>query len=244
MAPKGKSLRSEGSRPDDMPGDGGLPAGRFSAWLRLARKSLRDDVEVDVPCGGCIACCASSHFVHVRPEETRALARIPLELLFPAPGLPEGNVVMGYDEHGRCPMLTDAGCSIYEDRPLTCRTYDCRVFAAAGIEADTELITERTRRWLFSYPTAEDRALHKAVRAAAAFIREHRDALSGDRTGSARVGLDPPHVALLAVKVYETFVASGDALGEDARAFPRSSAELIEALVEANARFERGRGKG
>lgn len=33
-----------------------LPAGRFSSWL--------DQIGVDVPCGTCTACCASSQFVH------------------------------------------------------------------------------------------------------------------------------------------------------------------------------------
>ncbi|MFA6001077.1 MAG: hypothetical protein WC828_03075 [Thermoleophilia bacterium] len=39
------------------------------------------------------------------------------------------------DCDGCCPMLIDGGCSIYEHRPLTCRIYDSRVFAAAGIVA-------------------------------------------------------------------------------------------------------------
>ncbi|HUS62357.1 MAG TPA: hypothetical protein VMY34_09180, partial [Acidimicrobiales bacterium] len=86
-----------------------------------------------------------------------------------------GNVVMGYDERGRCPMLVDSGCSIYEHRPRTCRTYDCRVFPAAGVEpeeATKSLILRQSRRWRFSFPTELDRAQHDEVRAAAA--RAHR----------------------------------------------------------------------
>jgi hypothetical protein len=60
-------------------------------------------------------------------------------------------------------MLTDGRCSIYEQRPLTCRTYDCRAFAAAGIPADGDLITRQTRRWTFSHPTQDDRDQHSAV---------------------------------------------------------------------------------
>ena len=90
-------------------------------------------------------------------------------LLFPAPGLPKGHVLMGYDQHGCCPMLVDGACSIYDTRPRTCRTYDCRVFPAAGIEADDDkpLIAARARRWVFTHPTAADAADHDAVRAAA-----------------------------------------------------------------------------
>ena len=88
----------------------------------------------DVPCGTCTACCTSSQFVHIEPDERDALAHIPAELLFPAPGRPRGHVLLGYDERGHCPMLVDGACSIYAHRPRTCRTYDCRVFAAAGVD--------------------------------------------------------------------------------------------------------------
>ena len=49
---------------------------------------------------------------------------------------------MGFDERGRCPMLTDAGCSIYAHRPRTCRTFDCRVFTAAGLSPESPAIAE------------------------------------------------------------------------------------------------------
>ena len=156
---------------DDQP----LAAGRFSQWLAEMERALRGEADADVPCGGCTACCTSSQFVHIGPEETATLARIPAALRFPAPGLPKGHVVLGYDQRGHCPMLVDGACSIYEDRPRTCRTYDCRVFAAAGIDADKPAIAERVRRWRFDVATDADHTLLDAVRAAAAFVDE-RDA--------------------------------------------------------------------
>src|SRR5690349_2465179 len=113
---------------------GDLPAGAFVAWLDTMQRALRGETDADVPCAGCTACCRSSQFVHIGPDETDTLAHIPRELLFPAPRQPEGNVVLGYDANGCCPMLTEAGCSIYEHRPRACRMYDCRVFAAAGVD--------------------------------------------------------------------------------------------------------------
>src|SRR4051812_18756771 len=105
------------------------PAGEFSSWLRHTRRALHlKTVGADVPCGECTGCCRSSLFIHIKPEETRARARIPKALQFPAPGLPKGNVLMGYNKKGECPMLVDGKCSIYEDRPQTCRDYDCRIF--------------------------------------------------------------------------------------------------------------------
>jgi len=77
---------------------------------------------------------------------------------------------MGYDERGHCPMLVDDRCSIYEHRPRACRTYDCRVFAATGIEPDSPLLRERIAQWEFSYPTERDSDAHRSLMASAARI--------------------------------------------------------------------------
>jgi hypothetical protein len=156
-----------------------LAAGDFSVWLDEMQAALRGERDADVPCDGCTACCTSAQFVHIGPAETATLSHIPRELLFPAPLHPRGHLVLGYDEHGHCPMLVDNRCSIYEHRPIACRTYDCRVFPASGLDPgddDKPLIAERARRWRFSYPTPHDRALHDAVRAAAEFARDGRSA--------------------------------------------------------------------
>jgi uncharacterized protein len=211
-----------------------LPAGGFSAWLRRTRAALLGEGGADVPCGECSACCTTSHFVHVGPEETQTLARIPRELLFSAPGLSAGNVVLGYDEQGHCPMLADGRCSIYEQRPLTCRTYDCRVFAAAGITADREPITRQVRRWKFGHPTPDDRAQHVAVRAAATFVREHAECFPGG-AGSR----DPALVAVLAIKVCDVFLEPGDESGATGRA--SSDLDVARAVMEVNERFEAAR---
>ena len=156
---------------DDPP----LAAGSFSDWLVSMRSALRGERDADVPCDGCTACCTSSQFVHIEPDETDTLAHIPQALLFPAPGSPFGRLVLGYDENGHCPMLVDGACSIYEHRPRTCRTYDCRVFAASGVAVDDErqvAIAERSARWRFDFASDLDRAHYDAVHAAAASVEE------------------------------------------------------------------------
>jgi Fe-S-cluster containining protein len=205
------------NRPDD------LPAGAFGAWLDQMRCALRHEADADVACGACSACCSTSHFVHVGRDEPDALAAIPRELLFAAPGMPAGHYVLGYDELGRCPLLDDDGrCTIYEYRPLTCRTYDCRVFAAAGIDADREEITRRARRWRFDGAAPRDREEHAAVRAAARFVRDNAAAFPG-----AAVPDDPGQLAVLAVKVAGVFLPAGPA-GQGADA-----ATIAEAVVRA-----------
>jgi Fe-S-cluster containining protein len=167
-----------------------IAAGPFSEWLDGMARALRGEGESNVPCGGCTACCTSSQFVHIEPDEHETLAHIPAALRFPAPGLPPGNVLLGYDERGHCPMLVDDECSIYEHRPRTCRTYDCRIFPATGFEADDAAqgaIAQRARRWRFEFPAPIDRVRIDAVRAAAAAVA--RDQGPGNATRLAVLSL-------------------------------------------------------
>ena len=127
----------------------------FSEWRAALRRSLEDGVSTGVPCDGCTACCRSHQFVLIEPDEAATLKRIDGSLLAPAPGRPPGWKVLGFDQDGRCPMLGESGCTIYEDRPRTCRVYDCRVFAAAGVDPDQPLVATRARTWVFSGVPAE-----------------------------------------------------------------------------------------
>ena len=172
-----------------------LDAGDFSSWLAEMRAALRGERASDVPCGECTACCTSSQFVHIGPDEADTLAHVPSELLFPAPGMPRGHVVLGYDERGHCPMLVDGVCSIYEHRPRTCRTYDCRIFPATGVpvDADKPLIAGQAARWRFGFPTPADRTALAAVQSTAA-------SLSAENPGNPRA------VAVRAVELHEAYV--------------------------------------
>lgn len=203
----------------DVTDSSALPAGSFSSWVKHTRSAVADKGTADVPCGTCIACCTSSYFIHVGPEEKGALRAIPKALLFPAPGLPKGNVLMGYDEHGRCPMLKNGQCSIYEDRPKTCRNYDCRVFPAAGIEnVGRDLIERQARRWRFSYPEPVDRTEHDAVQTAARFLRDN-----ADRFPRGALPTGATQLAILAIRVFEVFLEPDTA--------KRTDFEIVEAIV-------------
>jgi hypothetical protein len=197
-----------------------LVAGDFSAWADAMRLAIREQRDSDVPCNGCTACCRSSQFVHIAPDETETLAHIPTELLFPAPGRPRGHVVLGYDERGHCPMLIDDQCSIYEHRPNACRTYDCRVFAAAGIDAGAEKpeITHRVRRWVFSFPAPDDRTERDAVLAAAAFLGDRPDMMR-----DAGIPENETQLAVAAFDVHEVFLHRDEQTGRLAVIEPDAS---------------------
>lgn len=206
-----------------------LPAGRFSSWLHHTQNALINENGVEVPCDKCNACCRSFYFIHIGPEETRTLSRIPKELLFAAPGYPKGNMLLGYDENGHCPMLIDNKCSIYEDRPLTCRNYDCRIFPAAGLAAgddDKPLITQQIRRWKFSFPGLLDRTQYSAVQAAATFLKEHAECFP-----AGVIPRNSTQLAVLAIKVYDVFLRLNAESNQTGRVF--SDLEVVTAVMEA-----------
>lgn len=199
-------------------------AGPFSQWLRAMRGALAGSSGMDVACGDCRGCCTSSYFIKVRAHEKAALEHIGADNLRPAPGATNGNLLMGFDEHGHCFMFVDGGCSIYPHRPETCRTYDCRVFTAAGMSAgpDKSEINDRIASWRFEYPDTRDHDEHRAVTAAANFIRQHVIRFPGGRVPSR-----PSEVAVLAVKTYEVFLDP-----------PSSDAEIAAAIIAASRDFD------
>jgi uncharacterized protein len=209
-----------------------LEAGDFSAWLTEMQGAIRGERASVVPCGGCTACCTSSQFVHIGPDETDTLSQIPAGLLFPAPRRPPGNVVLGYDERGHCPMLIDNQCSIYEHRPRTCRTYDCRVFPASGVDADDDkvLIAEQARRWQFEFPGQADRDQHDAVRAAATFLHDHGGLLP-DRAGPT----NSTQRAVLAIEIHDVFLRRDEATGQPTVIDP--DPDVVRAEVERRRGF-------
>ena len=191
-----------------------ITAGKFSSWLRRILESLETGEGMDVECGDCRACCTSSLFIRIEPDETDALSSIPGELLFPAPLFPKGNMVMGYDEKGHCPMFRDNACSVYRDRPRICRKYDCRILAATGFREDDarKLINMQADRWRFDIEDEEDRESLEAVNRAARFISDNeKDFPSGF------VSHNPVQRAVLAIRAYGMFYGpdSGDTPASD-----------------------------
>jgi hypothetical protein len=186
-------------------------------WLGEIGRALASGEASEVPCGACTACCSAAQFVHVGPDEVASLASIPEELLFPAPGLPYGHQLLGYDEQGRCPPLGDAGCTIYQTRPRACRVYDCRVFTATGVlpdEPPKAKIAQRARSWRFAVTTPAERAQWAALHRAADFVAALPEAAAAGPTAQ----------ALAALKVHGLF------LGDDGPRVP-DRAEVLAALA-------------
>ena len=180
----------------------GVNAGPFGEWLAAMRQVLRGERDADVPCGDCIGCCVSSYPIPLRPEDVRARAEVPEQYLLGTMAAGE-RWMMGFREDGRCPFMIGRQCGIYAERPQTCRDYDCRIYAAAGLlpDGDRTVIEQRVREWEFSFTSDAERTDAEAVHRAAQFIRAHATLFpAGMRAGSATAA------AVLAVKVYPLFL--------------------------------------
>jgi Fe-S-cluster containining protein len=200
---------------------GNLPAGEFARWLH---GYLRAQTEVepanDVPCGDCNACCRASYIVPIQSDERETLARIPPAWLTRSArdGLPQWALVQACA--GNCPMLVDNACSIYAQRPQTCRRFDCRVFAATGVglgSGPRARLNARVWQWRFEYPSELDAECQNAVLAAAAFLRRRGDLIESDVAPT-----DAGELAKAAVFVHEIFL--------DSQLSARADAEIAEAI--------------
>lgn len=174
-------------------------------WLEdFSRVQRQVRADANVPCGKCNACCRSSYFIYIRREEQPTLDCIPERYLTPAPQPFVGDLVMHPDSDGRCPMLIGNRCSIYSVRPQTCRNYDCRAFAAAGLDlrdARQSAVQRRVAQWSFTYPSAVDLRRHQAVRVAARFMERH-----GTRVDPGLSVVDPGELAKAAIAVHSLFL--------------------------------------
>jgi Fe-S-cluster containining protein len=168
-------------------------------------------------------------FIHIKPKETQTLRRIPRALLFPAPGRPKGHVLMGYNDKGQCPMLIYDQCSIYEDRPQTCRDYDCRIFAATGISVDQQTqpeIAQRVQEWVFNFESIESREEDRILKEAAAFLGKNRELFP-----PWSIPNNPVQLAVLAVEIYRLFSDLTAEMRQDASGL--SDAAIADAILIA-----------
>ena len=89
-----------------------------------------DEPIVDVPCGTCTKCCEILSPL-LTPEEVSS-GLYPISLVQPDENMVKENpnvgpiVTMFKNKNGGCSMFINNRCSIYNDRPISCRQFDCR----------------------------------------------------------------------------------------------------------------------
>ena len=137
------------------------PCGSVTTVWRNFERAARTGGSVQVPCGGCTACCTSPRSV---PELSREEAGR-LEHTTDA----KGRLRLKRKSDGSCVYLAEGKCSIYSSRPTVCQQFDCRVFLLLGCGTSDPSIQEALRQWEApSLKTVEDKdtlaALQLAVK--------------------------------------------------------------------------------
>ena len=81
--------------------------------------------KTDVPCNGCIECCKSGQGLFLHPEQGDVVESYRHQVVTDrATGRPV--FLLATEANGHCVYLGPSGCTIYDRRPLLCRSFDCR----------------------------------------------------------------------------------------------------------------------
>jgi hypothetical protein len=80
--------------------------------------------KTEVPCNGCIECCRSGQGLFLHPDQGDDVASYQVRVAADKAGNPV--YLLATTQSGECVYLGEAGCTIYDRRPLLCRSFDCR----------------------------------------------------------------------------------------------------------------------
>jgi hypothetical protein len=87
--------------------------------------SQTENSQTEVPCKACTECCRSGQALLLSPGHGDDVAQYRTSVAaHPDTGKPV--YMLATKDSGECTYLGDSGCTIYERRPLLCRTFDCR----------------------------------------------------------------------------------------------------------------------
>ncbi len=126
-----------------------------------------------VNCEGCTECCRSGQGLVLHPEEGDDVESYVHRI---AGHREDGSAVfvLATDEKGWCVYLGKRGCTIYERRPLLCRTFDCRkhYLMLPRTDRDNLVRLKLSSRAVFNAGRARLKTLSPAERAACLKIRD------------------------------------------------------------------------
>lgn len=81
--------------------------------------------QTEVPCNTCVECCRSKQALILVPAQGDDVQSYQYSVAA-HPDTGEPVYLLATKENGECVYLGPSGCTIYERRPLLCRSFDCR----------------------------------------------------------------------------------------------------------------------
>lgn len=187
------------------------PLGSATTVLRNVLAGMRSGV-AEVPCQGCTACCRAGYSVPLSPGEAARLPSVPDTDGFP---------ILPRHPDGSCALLVEGRCSIYTQRPQSCKDYDCRVFSLVRVFPGRLLEQEDFRPFQVTLPTVEDRVRSGALALAV--------------VGQVGQGKDPEDAARIAVLTHARFVPLARHLVDQVDTDPQRRRQ-IQAAVQQHLR--------
>ncbi len=82
-------------------------------------------MENSVPCKSCKLCCQGGQAIYLFPKEGDNVSEYETMKLY-NPVMREEGTALKFKDNGDCVYLGKEGCTIYDRRPVICRSYDCR----------------------------------------------------------------------------------------------------------------------
>lgn len=124
-------------------------------------------------CDGCIECCRSGQGLVLHPERGDDVASYRHRTLGHRADGSEV-FVLETDEKGACVYLGERGCTIYERRPLLCRSFDCRkhYLMLPRVDRDNLVRLKLSSRAVFNAGRTRLKTLSGAERAECLKVRD------------------------------------------------------------------------
>jgi len=125
-----------------------------------------------VPCNGCTECCRSGQGLFLHPEQGDDVAAYQTRIAADSSGNPV--FLLATTPAGACVYLGPSGCTIYERRPVLCRSFDCRKHYLMLPRQDRDNLVRLglSSRAVFNAGRARTGTLSAAERAACVRLRE------------------------------------------------------------------------
>jgi Fe-S-cluster containining protein len=90
----------------------------------------------EVPCGSCRACCYLGVELLAGDDVDFYVNKERVQIVDERGGAVTTKLILRRREDGACAYLGPDGCTIYENRPISCREFDCRDWLALTPEED------------------------------------------------------------------------------------------------------------
>src|SRR5258708_4648935 len=126
------------------------------SWLRHSQRGARPPFAgQSVPCGDCTACCRHVRIPLVSKRDD--FARYDTEE-------DHGETILRRHEDDSCIYLEENRCTIYADRPLVCRTFDCRALLVTQVPIPAHVFEAAQKKFQIAIKEPGDREFLVKIR--------------------------------------------------------------------------------